>query len=66
MVIFIFFKVKSDPNIHQMHELKNFWRTCPRTPQQSAACCFATCEFPNLKKIFLAPLPNPGYVPDVY
>ena len=46
---------------------------CPQTPlakrmaSPCAACRFATCKFPNLKKKFLAPpLPNPGDAPDMY
>ena len=50
--------------------------TCPQTPlakrmaSPCAACRFATCKFPNLKKKILGPppLPNPGdapgFVPD--
>ena len=77
MVIFeIFLKTKCDKNIHQNAPngtiLKNFLGgACPRTPlakcmaSPCAACRFATCKFPNLKKKkFLAPpLPNPGDAP---
>ena len=71
-----FFKDKSDQNIHQNAPnctiLKNFLGgACPRTPltkrmaSPCAACRFATCKFPNLKKKFLAPpLPNPGDAPE--
>ena len=35
-----------------------------RMASPCAACCFATCKFPNLKKKFLGPpLPNPGDAP---
>ena len=45
---------------------------CPRTPITKrmalpcAACRFATCKFPNLKKKILGPppLPNPGDAPE--
>ena len=59
---------KSDQNIHQNAPnctiLKKFlgW-ACPRTPLAKrmaslcAACRFATCKFPNLKKKFLGPPP---------
>ena len=53
---------KSDQNIHQNAPFKkHYWGACPRTPlakrmaSTCAACRFATCKFPNLKKKFLAP-----------
>ena len=76
MVLFeIFYSKKSDPNIHQNAPkctiYKNFLGgACPQTPlakrmaSPCAACRFATCKFPNLKKKFLLPpLPNPGDAP---
>ena len=52
--------------MHQIAPFKDFWRACPRTPLQAHG--FATCKFPNLEKIILAPppQPNPGYVPGLY
>ena len=77
MILFeIFLSKKSDPNIHQNAPnctiFKNFLGgACPRTPlakrmaSPCAACCFATCKFPNLKKKILGPpLPNPGDAPE--
>ena len=70
-----FLKSKFHPNIHQKrtklhHFKKNFLGgACPQTPLTMrttlpcAACRYATCKFPNLKKKILAPLPNPGYAP---
>ena len=51
-----------------MHHLKKISRgACPRTPlakRMALPCRFATCKFPNLKIIILAPpLTNPGYAP---
>ena len=76
MVIFEYFlKTKSDQNIHQNAPnctilKKILGGACPRTSlakrmaSPCAACHFATCKFPNLKKKFLAPpLPNPGDAP---
>ena len=49
----------------KLHHFKKFSRegACPRTPlakrmaSPCAACRFATCKFPNLKKKILAPPP---------
>ena len=72
-----FLKTKSDQNIHQNSPnctiLKNFLGGAyPRTPlakrmaSPCAACRYATCKFPNRKKIISwpPPLPNPGDAPD--
>ena len=72
-----FLKTKFDQNIHQNAPnctiLKHFLGgACPRTPlakrmaSPCPACRFATCKFPNLKKIIFcpSPLPNPGDAPD--
>ena len=68
-------KTKSDQNTPKNAPnctvLKKFLGgACPRTPlamrmaSPCAACRFATCKFPNLKKKILGPpLPNPGYAP---
>ena len=68
---------KSDPNIHQNAPnctiLKIFsGGACPRISlakrmtSPCAACRFATCKFPNLKKKFLGPpLPNPRDAPAI-
>ena len=71
MVLFEIFKSKkSYQNIHQNAPnctiFKNFLvgGACPRTPlakrmaSPCAACYFATCKFPNLKKTFLGPPPS--------
>ena len=49
----------------KLHRLKKFLGgACPRTPlamrmaSPCAACRFATCKFPNLKKKFLGPPPS--------
>ena len=61
---------------HQLAPFKKKFSggACPRTPlaKRMASPCaayicrFANCKFPNLKKKFLAPLPNPGDAPDKY
>ena len=60
-----FLKKKSDQTIHQNAPFKKkFGGACPQTPLAQrmifpcAACCFATCKFPNLKKIIIAPPPG--------
>ena len=65
----VIFKTKCDQNIHQNAPNGTIWGTkilggaCPRTPLAKrmaspfAACRFATCKFPNLKKKFLGPPP---------
>ena len=75
MVLFkIFLSKKFDPNIHQNAPnctifKKIFWEACPQTPLAKrmalpcAACRFATCKFPNLKKILGPPFPNSGDAP---
>ena len=62
-----FFKIKNLIQIYtKTHQIAPFLKifsggACPRTPlakrmaSPCAACRFATCEFPNLKKKFLAP-----------
>ena len=76
MVIFdfLYLKTKSDPNIHQnapnctILEKKLSGGTCPRIPLAErmaspfAAWHFATCKFPNLKKIILGPLPAKSWL----
>ena len=52
-----------------MHQIAPFKKLsgkhAPKPPRKPcAACGFATCKFPNLKKIIIAsppPPPNPGY-----
>ena len=67
MVLFeIFGSKKFDPNIHQSAPnctiLKKFlgWGKTPNPPNKEHG--FATCRFPNLKKL-LAPPPKPGDAP---
>ena len=66
VIIEIFLRTTSDQNIHKNAPnctilKKILGRACPRTPlakrmaSPCAACRFATCKFPNLKKKFLAP-----------
>ena len=59
----------------KLHRYKKIFSggACPQTPlamrmaSPCAACRFATCKFPNLKKKFLGPpLPNPGDAPELY
>ena len=71
MVLLKFFKVKNLIQIYnKTHQIAPFIKifsggACPRTPLAKrmaslcAACCFATCKFPNLKKKFLATPPPP-------
>ena len=74
-----FFKVKNLIQIcTKTHQIAPFIKifsgggACPRTPlakrmaSPCAACRFATCKFPNLKKNILGPpLPNPEDAPDI-
>ena len=64
MLIFeTFLKRKSDPNIHLNAPFKKkFSGGRPQTPIR--AWRFATCNFRNLKKKILAPLPTSGYALD--
>ena len=50
--------------MHQIAPFIDFRGACPRTPLASA--WLRDMQISKLKKIILAPLPNPGYAPGLY